>query len=85
MSQLTMDKLKQIMREGAGEDESISLDGDILDTAFADLGYDSLALLETVSRIGREFGVELDDEVVSEVETPRELIDLVNKSSVHVN
>ncbi|SEG93616.1 act minimal PKS acyl carrier protein [Actinacidiphila yanglinensis] len=70
--------LVQLLRECAGEEEEVDLDGDILDTAFEDLGYDSLALFNTVSRIERDYGVELPDEVVAVAQTPRQLMDLVN-------
>jgi minimal PKS acyl carrier protein len=78
MTQFTMDDLKQIMRECAGEDESVDLDGEIGATRFDDLGYDSLALLETASRVEREFDVPLPDGVLAEVDTPFEFVALVN-------
>jgi act minimal PKS acyl carrier protein len=70
--------LRRILREAAGADEAVDLDGDIADQAFTDLGYDSLALLETASRIEGETGIVLDDDVVTEALTPRALIDVVN-------
>ncbi|MFB7246686.1 actinorhodin polyketide synthase [Streptomyces populi] len=73
--ELTIDDLTRILRESAGENEGVDLDGDILDTLFTDLGYDSLALLEACSRIEREFGVKLSDDVLSEAETPRLLLE----------
>ncbi|HSV65423.1 MAG TPA: acyl carrier protein [Mycobacteriales bacterium] len=78
MARLTLDTLVRIMRESAGEEEGVDLDGDILDTLFIDLGYDSLALLQTTGRIERDFGIELDDYVLAEAETPRALLELVN-------
>ncbi|MGI5151559.1 acyl carrier protein [Plantactinospora sp. CA-294935] len=69
--------LKRILREGAGSDESIDLDGDILDISFDELGYDSLALLETGGRIEREYGIRLDDDALSGEHTPRALVELV--------
>lgn len=78
MSELTIARLREIMRECAGQDESVDFDGEIMDRSFADLGYDSLAVLETAARIEREFHVELAEDAVSEIETPRELVDLVN-------
>ena len=75
---LTLDDLKRILREVAGADESVDFDADIHDTTFADLGYDSLALLETGSRIERDFAVVLDDETVTGADTPRALLDAVN-------
>ncbi|UJW29407.1 acyl carrier protein [Saccharothrix sp. AJ9571] len=73
---LTLDELRNFLRESAGESDL--LDGDILDVEFESLGYDSIALIETVARIGREHGVRLDDDAVTTVRTPRELLDLVN-------
>lgn len=74
----TLDDLRRILRQAAGADEAVDLDGDIVDQAFTDLGYDSLALLETASRIEGEAGIVLDDDTVTEALTPRALIDVVN-------
>jgi act minimal PKS acyl carrier protein len=71
---LTPGELSRFLREDAGAD----LDGDALDREFDELGFDSIALLETVSRIEREYGVALGDSVVSEARTPRALIGVVN-------
>ncbi|MEU9310337.1 phosphopantetheine-binding protein [Streptomyces sp. NPDC048256] len=76
--EFTVDDLKRILREGAGADEDVDLDGDILDTDFESLGYESLAMLETGSRIEREFGVTLDDDTLTDATTPRALIEAVN-------
>ncbi|AVH55984.1 MULTISPECIES: acyl carrier protein [Streptomyces] len=76
--EFTLDDLRRILRDGAGADEAVDLDGDILDAEFESLGYESLALLETSSRIEREFGITLDDDTVTEAKTPRALIDAVN-------
>ncbi|MEV8070553.1 acyl carrier protein [Streptomyces sp. NPDC085995] len=73
----TLDDLKRILREGSGVPEDGALDGDILDTEFTDIGYDSLALLETASRVEREYGIELDESVIGEATTPRAFLDAV--------
>ncbi|GAA3205102.1 phosphopantetheine-binding protein [Streptomyces sp. XM83C] len=78
ISQFTLEDLRRILLEAAGADENVDLDGDILDTAFAVLGYESIALLETGGRIEREYGIVLDDDDLSEDLTPRHLIDAVN-------
>jgi len=70
--------LKRILLDGAGADEGVDLDGDVLDTSFEELGYESLALLETAGRVEREYGVKLDDSVLTNSVTPRTLIDVVN-------
>ncbi|AXL89666.1 actinorhodin polyketide synthase [Streptomyces sp. CB09001] len=74
----TLDDLRRVLLEAAGADESVDLDGDILDTDFEELSYESLAILETCGRIEREYGITLDDSVVTEATTPRALLGLVN-------
>ncbi len=77
-TQFTIEDLKKIMRECAGEDDSISLEGDFLDTPFQDLGYDSLALLETAALIKRQYGVTVSDEDLHGIDTPRAFLEKVN-------
>ncbi|HET6860425.1 MAG TPA: phosphopantetheine-binding protein [Streptomyces sp.] len=76
--EFTLGDLKRILLEGAGADEAVDLDGDILDSDFETLGYESLALLETGSRIEREYRITLDDTALSDAATPRALIEAVN-------
>jgi act minimal PKS acyl carrier protein len=76
-STFTLDDLRRILIAGAGTDESVDLDGDILDVSFEHLNYDSLALLETAGRIEREYGVSLD-EGLTDGATPRSLLAVVN-------
>jgi act minimal PKS acyl carrier protein len=78
MSTMTIDDLRTILVSCAGEEESADPRADIADVPFSDLGYDSLALMETAARIERDFGISLPDEVMVELETPRALLDLVN-------
>ncbi|MEV6479330.1 acyl carrier protein [Streptomyces sp. NPDC051576] len=77
-SPFTLADLKRILLESAGADDLSALDGDILDVNFTELGYESLALLETGSRIEREYAVELDDSALFDAMTPRDLIEAVN-------
>ncbi|MEV5613900.1 acyl carrier protein [Streptomyces sp. NPDC052225] len=76
----TLDDLRLILIEAAGADDSYQVGGDILDTDFEQLGYESLALLETGGRIEREYHISLDEEILSIANTPRMLIDAVNNS-----
>jgi act minimal PKS acyl carrier protein len=78
MPEFTLDNLKRILREGAGTAENVDLDGDIVGVPFDQLGYDSLALLETIGRIEREYGIRMDDSAVTDAGTPGRLVDLVN-------
>lgn len=77
--EMTLDDLIGVLRDCAGEAEGVDLSGDILDVPFADLGYDSLAMLEAASRVERERGVELADEAVGTAGTPRRFLALVNE------
>ncbi|MER6141209.1 acyl carrier protein [Streptomyces sparsogenes] len=77
-TRMTLSELTTLLRECAGEDETVDLDGDVLDTPFTDLNYDSLAVLQTVGRIEREYGVLLADDTVAEAATPRLLLQYVN-------
>ncbi len=76
--QFTIEDLRRILLEGAGEAEGVDLHGEILDVRFDDLGYESLALLETSGRIEREYGITLEDTAVTDAGTPRALIDVIN-------
>jgi len=76
MSEFTMDDLRRVMQEAAGENRH--LEGDVLDQPFTELGYDSLALLEAAARVERSFGVQIGDDDIADVGTPRDFIQLVN-------
>lgn len=78
MTEFTIDDLKKIMRESAGDDGSGVLDGDVLDSSFEELGYDSLALMETTSRIERALAITLPEEDMADVNCPRDLLGFVN-------
>lgn len=75
---ITLDVLTRTLRESAGTDEHVDLNQDVMDVEFAELGYDSLALLETAARLERDHGIVLDDDATTAAKTPRELLELVN-------
>jgi minimal PKS acyl carrier protein len=76
--ELNAEDLRGILRTAAGVDESMDIDGDILDLTFEELGYDSLALLEACGLIEREHAIELDESMLAEANTPRALLAVVN-------
>ncbi|GAB3723929.1 acyl carrier protein [Nocardiopsis nanhaiensis] len=76
--QITVADLTRILVECAGETEGIDPGSDIGDIEFEALGYDSLALMETAARIKDEYGVDISDDVVAELRTPRSFVDTVN-------
>ncbi|MPQ97200.1 actinorhodin polyketide synthase [Modestobacter sp. I12A-02628] len=75
---MTIDDLNRILVACAGEADSGPLTEQRVDTTFEDLGYDSLARMETASRIADEFGLSIPDDQVMELRTPRDVLDLVN-------
>ncbi|MGX9886909.1 acyl carrier protein [Streptomyces sp. NPDC002276] len=78
--QMQLEDLTTVLRECAGESETADLSAAALDASFTDLGYDSVAVLETTARIEREHGIALDDEAVSEAATLRAYLALVNEA-----
>lgn len=80
MPEMQLQDLTALLRECAGEAEAVDLSGDVLDVPFAELGYDSLAILQTTGRIEIDHALVLDEEAVSEAETPRQYLDLVNEA-----
>jgi act minimal PKS acyl carrier protein len=79
-AEITFGDLKRVLKQGAGTQEGVDLSADVMDTDFEELGYDSLALLETAARLEREFGVQLDDDATTDAKTPREFLSLANAS-----
>ncbi|MFE6496699.1 acyl carrier protein [Streptomyces sp. NPDC057748] len=73
-----MNDLRRALVEGSGVDEGVDLERDLGTRAFTDLGYDSLAVLETGLRLGRENDIEIDDSVLTDLETPQQLLDAIN-------
>nr|QVQ68797.1 mmyS [uncultured bacterium] len=78
MREVSIDDLFRVFAEGAGRIEHSQPVSDLMDTPFSVIGYDSLAMLETASRLEREYGVTLSDADVNDAKTPRLLLQLVN-------
>jgi act minimal PKS acyl carrier protein len=83
VSDLTLPELMEILHESAGADEPAvgpsgadSAAGD--DVSFDNLGYDSLALLETVSRVERRYGLQLSDDIADTAQTPAWMLGQIN-------
>ncbi|WP_037671851.1 acyl carrier protein [Streptomyces griseus] len=80
MADLTLIRLMEVMKACAGEGEGLDLNSDFGDRTFADLGYDSLAVIETVTRIEREYDVHLDEGEVMDAPTPAALLGLISQA-----
>lgn len=79
MSIFTFEDLTTVMRRCAGDSSDVArLNNDALDVPFADLGFDSLAVIEMVTVLERDFGLAFGDDVAAQDRTPRDLIDMVN-------
>ena len=72
---VTIDDLATTMAEVAGEPLPT---GDVLDTTFVDLGYDSVVMMEVIAQLERANDVRLGDDAVREATTPRALLTLIN-------
>jgi act minimal PKS acyl carrier protein len=84
MTKFSLDDLREIMKLGVGVDEEVDLDGDIADTEFADLGYDSLAVLELTGQVQRRFPVNFTDDAVLGFVTPAQAVAFVNRQLTEV-
>lgn len=82
MSEMTLDQLREVMRETAGEGDDVDLDADILHTPFDELEFDSLALMEIAAIIKQRFGIAIPEEAILELRTPRMMLDHVNANSL---
>jgi acyl carrier protein len=76
--EFTLAELTEILRASVGVPEGVDLNGDIVDVEFAELGYDSLAVLEMASQVERRYGIPIPDEAVSEMPTPGRAVEFVN-------
>jgi len=79
MTMFTLDDVRRILRRCAGAPEGDALDGDIADVPFAELGYDSLALLEMAAHVQQEFGIRIPDDAIEEMPTPRAAVEYLNR------
>ncbi|SEL96598.1 1-acyl-sn-glycerol-3-phosphate acyltransferases [Syntrophus gentianae] len=61
----------------AGREGRISLDSSL----DRDLGFDSLARVELLSRIHRAFGIDLPEDILNRAETPRDLLDALLRAA----
>jgi act minimal PKS acyl carrier protein len=78
MAELTGDVLLDLLDNSLRDREPPARTGDALDKRFAELGYDSLTLLNTVRRLERKYRISLPETVVHDARTPRQLLELAN-------
>lgn len=78
MNKLTIDELRLILVACAGAEDEAAPDQDITDLEFEELGYDSLALMETAAQLERDYGVQIPEEQIADIKTPGDMLELVN-------
>ncbi|QIS18465.1 acyl carrier protein [Nocardia terpenica] len=78
MTVLTSDSLKEIMQVVA-HDPELAFDDNFLDTEFGEYDFDSLAVLELVTRIQKQCNLTIPDDVLEKLATPRDLLDYVSQ------
>ncbi len=70
----TIDDLVLIMKKVGGAADHVDLNGDVADVALADLGFDSLAILEIQSQVEVQHQLSLPDNAIVTTSTPREAV-----------
>ena len=76
MAESTYDRLKQIVAEQLGVDESeVTPQASFVD----DLNADSLDLVELIMSLEEEFGMEIPDEDAERIRTVQEAVDYVEE------
>jgi act minimal PKS acyl carrier protein len=73
----TQHDLVAILKAVGGADDGVDLDRDVSDISLADLGFDSLALLEVQSQIKLQHGIVIPDNAIEVDMSPRKAADVV--------
>jgi act minimal PKS acyl carrier protein len=73
------DFMRLALRESAGVEVSTWRGDEILDVPFEELGCDSLAVLEMVTRVQNKTGVVITEDDVPDLTTPRTLLEYVEQ------
>jgi act minimal PKS acyl carrier protein len=85
MHTFTEENLRKIMIECVSADESVDLSGEITEVPFADLGYDSLLVLELIGRLKRAYRIDVSDDLVTTLITPGDFVAVANESCTGVS
>lgn len=78
MATFTLEDLVEYVRRGAGDVDSLDLDENRADTSFADLGYDSIAIMEVLLLIERDLKIKLPEDMDKSM-TPAQYVEAVNE------
>lgn len=78
MEEFTYADLRRVLRESGGDVAGAPDAGDA-DVSLGDLGYDSLAVLDAVGRLSRDYGLEIPDDDITLATTAAEAVRYVNR------
>ncbi|WP_078287964.1 acyl carrier protein [Mycobacterium sp. D16R24] len=78
MAEVTLAQLHKILVACAGGDDDTEISPESATIEFEELGYDSLALMETAARLQREYGVHIAEEDLADLTTPQQMLDVIN-------
>ncbi|MBF6328254.1 acyl carrier protein [Nocardia transvalensis] len=81
MTKITMADIERILVACAGSEEDIDTSVGFAERSFEEMGYDSLALMESAAVIKQEYGITIPDEDLVDVETPKALLELVEAAA----
>ncbi|GGO97274.1 phosphopantetheine-binding protein [Wenjunlia tyrosinilytica] len=76
---ITLTELFGVMRRCTGGEHAVELTEDSADISYADLGYDSLALLEIGSQLELRYDMSMAQDAIPRDGTPRQTLDHVNR------
>lgn len=82
MRTLTGPELAALLADAGGPPDVTHDPAVFMSTPFADLGYDSLAVLETLTLVQARWGVSLPDDVVAAATSPADLLVVLNRELV---
>jgi act minimal PKS acyl carrier protein len=75
---LSIDQLLQVLSECSGDEQALAQGDDILDREFEVLGYDSLVLLETSAQLKHRYDIDIPEDAIRDLKTPRAVLEYVN-------
>ncbi|WP_298181177.1 acyl carrier protein [Saccharomonospora sp.] len=78
MSKFSIEDLNRLLASGATAGGDSEITDSSLAEEFTELGYDSLALLELVSKVEREYGLKLPEDALENMLTPRSTVDYIS-------
>ncbi|MEU3194064.1 acyl carrier protein [Streptomyces sp. NPDC006992] len=75
---LSLDQLLEILTECSGDQQAAAHGEEVLDREFDMLGYDSLVLLETSAQLKHRYDIDIPEDVIRDLRTPRAVLDYAN-------